>query len=185
MNAVVSALGWNQIESYHLAGRRWALFFIGFTSFAVIAPYLCHQFGGAGTVLLPMHFAVLFAAMVMGIRGGVLTAVVSPTLSHILSGMPPTAMLTSMTIELSVYAIVAGWFVHRIHSRILTGLLIAMIAGRVAAFLLYVVGVNHTPSVSLLMKNLFIVSIPGIVVQIILLPIAVSKIGAHLKKVES
>lgn len=185
MNAIAGTLGWNQVVPYRLAGLRWALFFAGFTAFAIAAPYVCHQFGIAGTVILPMHFAVLFAAMVMGVRGGVLTALASPALSLTLTGMPPAGMLLPMTIELTVYALVAGWLVHRRHARVITGLACAMIAGRVATLGLFALGVNASPSASVLLKNLFLVGLPGIVAQLILLPIAASKIASFLGKTDA
>ena len=185
MNTMVETLGLNQIMPYRLSRIRWALFFAAFTTLAVATPYICHQFGLAGQVILPMHFAVLFAAMVMGIGGGLLTALASPIVSFALSGMPPAAALLPMTLELAIYAAVAGWLVHHRRARILTALVCAMIAGRLALLGFFAVGFGTAPSVSVLLRNLFLVGLPGIIAQIVLLPSIVAKVGTFLNKTDA
>lgn len=185
MSAQAGILGLNQVVPYRLAGIRWALFLVAFTTFAVAAPSVAHQFGIAGTVLLPMHFAVLFAALVMGVRGGVLTALASPVVSFALSRMPPAGMLLPMTIELAVYALVAGYLFHHRRARIIVALLLAMIAGRAVLLGLFALGLGAAPAASALIKNLLIVGLPGIIAQLVLLPTAVSTIGTCLRKADA
>lgn len=180
MNTIAGTLGLAPVVTYRLTGTRWLLFFAAFTTFAVAGPYICHQFGLAGQVILPMHFAVIFAAMVMGVRGGLLAALASPIVSFALSGMPPAATLLPMTIELAVYAAVAGWLVHHRRTRILTALICAMLAGRLASLGLFTVGFGTSPSASILLRNLFMVGLPGIIAQLVFLPPAVSKISRFL-----
>ncbi|MFH0799329.1 MAG: hypothetical protein V2A66_04010 [Pseudomonadota bacterium] len=184
MNAIAGTLGFAPVMPYRLSGMRWLLFLAAFTTFAVAAPYLCHQFGLAGQVILPMHFAVIFAAMVMGLRGGVLTALASPLVSFSLSGMPPVGALLPMMAELAVYAAVAGWLVHHRHARIITALVCAMLAGRAVSLVFFAAGFGSAPSSQVLIRNLFLVGLPGIAAQLLLLPVMVSKIGDYLSRAD-
>lgn len=185
MNAIAGTLGYAPIMSYKLSGVRWFLFLAGFTTFAVAAPYICHQFGLAGQFILPMHFAVIFAAMVIGLRGGILTALASPTISFVLSGMPPAANLFPMTVELVTYAAVAGFLVHQRRMGILAALVCSMIAGRLMSLLFLTFGLGLAPSLSQHLRTVFLIGLPGIVVQLALLPPAVSRIGAYLHRADA
>jgi len=156
------------------------VFLTAFTTFAVGAPHMCHQFGLAGVIFLPMHFAVIFAAMTMGVRGGLLTALASPAISFALSGMPPAAMLAPMTIELSAYAAVAGWLVHHKKFPLIGALAIAMIAGRILALVVGALGLGAVFSFTDKIQVLFITGLPGIVAQLLLLPPATAKISKFL-----
>lgn len=168
------------IPNYRLGTLKWAAFLTAFVTFAVGAPYLCHQFGMAGVVFLPMHFAVLFAAMTMGIRGGFITALASPALNFALSGMPPINALASITIELSAYAIIAGWLVHHKRLSLIAALAIAMLAGRFVVIGLGFIGIGAVLSITDKMQILFVTGLPGILAQIVLLPPATAKISKFL-----
>lgn len=178
MTAATLWLG--SIPTYKLSTLKWMAFLSAFVTFAVGAPYICHQFGLAGVIFLPMHFAVILAAMTMGIRGGLLTALASPVISFVLSGMPPAPILVSITVELSAYAVVAGWLVHRKRFPLIGALVIAMIVGRFIAMGLGIFGFGSTFFLADKARVLFITGLPGIIVQLLLLPPATSKIGKFL-----
>ncbi len=125
-------------------------------------------------MLLPMHFAVILAAIVMGLKGGIVVALVSPVLSYSLSGMPPAASLLPMTIELAVYAIVVNLSARRFKMPLVLSLIIAMIVGRLVSILFVSLILHNTP-LGIQLHHLFVVGIPGIVIQLILLPPVASK----------
>lgn len=175
-----TALWLGSIPNYKLGTLKWMAFLTAFVTFAVGAPYLCHQFGMAGVVFLPMHFAVLFAAMTMGVRGGLITALASPALSFALSSMPPVNALAPMTIELSAYAVIAGWLIHHKRLPLIAALVIAMLVGRFIAIGLGFIGVGTILSLSDKIQILFVTGLPGILAQLLLLPPATSKISKFL-----
>lgn len=180
MSTISTTLWMGSIPNYKLGALKWTIFLSSFVTFAVGAPYLCHQFGLAGVVFLPMHFAVILAAMTMGIRGGLLTALASPVISFALSGMPPVASLAPMTVELSIYAVVAGWLVHHKRLPLIGALIIAMIAGRMLSISLGIFGFGSTFSLAEKARILFVTGLPGIIAQLLLLPPATSKISKFL-----
>ena len=139
----------------------------------------------AGMVLLPMHFAVIFAAMIMGIRGGILTAAASPIISFACSGMPPAASLPAMTIELVTYAAIAGWLVHHLHTKIIFALICSMIGGRMVSLGLFAAGLSVAPSSTDLLRALFIIGLPGIIAQLVLIPPSVAMIGKYLNRADA
>lgn len=180
MSALSATLWINSIPTYKLTTLRWAAFLTAFVTLAVGTPHVCHQFGLAGTIFLPIHFAVIFAAMVMGTRGGILTAMVSPIISFGLSGMPPAHILATMTIELMAYAGTAGWLVHNRKMSLIASLVVTMIVGRFLAIGINIFGFGATMSLAEKARILFIVGLPGIIIQILLLPPMAAKIGKYL-----
>lgn len=164
----------------NLGAARWALFLSIFTALAIALPYACHQFGIAGMVLLPMHFAVILAAIVMDLKGGLAVAFVSPVLSYLLSGMPPAASLTPITVELAAYALAVNLAAKRFKIPLVLSLIITMIAGRMVSMLFVSLILQQTPF-SVQFHNLFVVGIPGIIIQLIFLPPVASKVLNFLK----
>jgi ECF-type transporter family protein len=184
MRAIASAIGAHPLNYQNIKTLRWTAFLTGFIALSAALPFACHQFDMAGMVLLPIHFTVLTSAMIMGIRGGLITAMISPILSFAISGMPPMAALLPMTIELITYALVAGWLVQKRHSWIITGLIVAMIAGRFVSAAVFSLGLGAATSFSTHLRNITAVALPGIILQIALIPTIVSRIGGYLKNHE-
>ncbi len=82
---------------------------------AVILPQIFHAVGtisgtGAamGAAFLPMHIPVLLAGFLGGPIAGLVSGILSPIISFGISGMPTSAMLPYMIIELAVYGLVSG-----------------------------------------------------------------------------
>ena len=57
----------------------------------VIVPTIFHMTGVGGTIFLPMHIPVLFAGVILGPGLAALVGVLCPLISHLLTGMPPSA----------------------------------------------------------------------------------------------
>lgn len=142
----------------------------------VALPITMHGIPNAGSVLLPMHIPVLLCGLLCGGGYGLACGVLTPILSAAVTGMPGPAYLPSMVCELAVYGLAAGVLISlvRTHSRVLniyTSLVGAMLIGRIAygavnalifSFGDYSVGVWLTAS--------FVTALPGIAVQLIVLP---------------
>lgn len=81
-----------------------------FTALAVSAPAVIHYFAGVdgGRTFLPMPFFVLAAGLLLGWRAGLATAIASPVLSYLISGMPLLDILPFVTLQLIVFGMVAG-----------------------------------------------------------------------------
>ncbi len=61
-------------------------------------------------MLLPIYFFTLIGAYKYGWRVGLLTAIASPLLNHLMFGMPPAAILPSILVKSIILALVAGYF---------------------------------------------------------------------------
>ena len=101
-----------------------ALFVLG----NVVLPQLCHLIPQGGLMLLPIYFFTLVAAYKYGWKVGLLTAVVSPLVNHVLFGMPPAAMLPAILVKSTLLAVIAA-FVARRTGRVSVLLLLGVVLG--------------------------------------------------------
>lgn len=151
-----------------------------FLALGLVMPFLTAQIPNLGSRLLPMHIPVLLCGFVCGWRYGLSVGVVVPVLRSMLFGMPPMfPHAIAMAFELATYGLLAGLFYQLLpkknFSTYLT-LILAMIGGRIvwgiASLVLY--GLNGLPFTwQIFVGGAFINAIPGIIVQIILIPIII------------
>ena len=153
----------------------------------VVLPLALHAIPDAGTLLSPMHLPVLLCGIICGWPYGLLCGLLGPVLSSAITGMPPAAYMPPMIVELAVYGFVSGLLMQLIRTKNLyadlyISLLSAMLLGRVVAgaarALIFAAG-SYT--MSLWATSYFISSLPGIIIQLILIPIIVVALTrAHL-----
>lgn len=144
----------------------------------VAAALILHSVGIGGQVILPLHYPALLAGFLLGWPWGATVGVVTPLLSSLLTGMPPlipSALL--MVPELAVYGAVAG-LLRKVIS-LYPALLAALILGRLA----WGLGVwALTPLLGLkipvfaALAGGVAVGLPGIIGQIVLVPLLVKRI---------
>jgi LytS/YehU family sensor histidine kinase len=146
---------------------KYYVFSAVFVSSAVFFPWLAHQFQVAGAQFLPMHFFVMFAGFLFGWRTGLLVGLISPLLSYSITQMPAIAILPEVTLELAVYGLAIGLLRER--SLNIAGALVgAMILGRLARWaFVFALGLQTNP------LNYFKIGLPGIILQLALIPIVV------------
>ena len=68
---------------------RTYLFAVLFVGGNMLLPQLCHLMPDGGKIFLPIYFFTLIASYKLGLKVGILTAVLSPLCNHLLFGMPP------------------------------------------------------------------------------------------------
>jgi hypothetical protein len=151
-----------------------------FLALGLVMPFLTGQIPSLGNKLLPMHIPVLLCGFVCGGPTGLIVGFILPILRSVLFSMPPMyPMAMSMAFELAVYGFVAGVMYRVLPKKniyIYIALIISMIAGRIVwgivSTLIYgLSGVKFTWQ--LFIAGGFINAIPGIIIQIILIPIIV------------
>ncbi len=86
-----------------------ALFVVG----NIVLPQLCHLVPRGGLILLPIYFFTLIGAYKYGWRVGLLTAILSPIVNHLLFGMPPLGVLPLILVKSVILACVAGFAAKR------------------------------------------------------------------------
>lgn len=145
----------------------------------VVLPVAVHWVPNAGSVLLPMHIPVLLCGLLCGPAYGLACGLLAPLLSSLITGMPPVAYLPSMLCELAVYGFVAGLLICLVRTRsqaanVYIALIGAMLVGRAAYgamnALIFRAGEY---SLQIWMAASFVTALPGIVIQLVLLPLIV------------
>lgn len=150
-----------------------------FLALGVIFPQVFHLFGGTGPVFLPMHIPVLLAGFFLGGTSGALIGFLTVLLSAAITGMPQVPILYFMLIEVTVYGLAAGFVYKKLKLNVYLSLIIAMIVGRLAlaisVFTLQpLLGLKLSPQVYML--GAVTKGLPGIIIQLIFIPIIVFSI---------
>lgn len=95
------SLEYNQAKTYLVI----TLFVAG----NLILPQLCHMIPQGGIRWLPIYFFTLVGAYKYGWRVGVLTALASPLLNSLLTGMPAVGLLPGIVLKSVLLAGAAGF----------------------------------------------------------------------------
>lgn len=150
---------------------------------AVTLPQLVHLIGGAtghgsalGEMLLPMHLPVLLVGFLAGPWAGAATGFLAPLVSFLGTGMPGSAMLPFMMIELWVYGLAGGLLCNTRMPAVLK-VLLAQIAGRAvraAAILVAFHGLGHTAVPTAVILTSIQVGVIGIALQLLLIPMVMT-----------
>lgn len=80
------------------------LFALLFVAGNIALPQLCHLVPAGGPTLLPIYFFTLIAAYKYGFKVGLLTALLSPVINHLLFAMPAAAVLPAILIKSGLLA---------------------------------------------------------------------------------
>jgi len=145
----------------------------------VVLPVMVHSIPNAGNILLPMHIPVLLCGLICGPWYGLASGILTPVISSLVSGMPGPAYLPPMMAELAAYGLISGLCIRLIKgksqtARVYVSLITAMIAGRIAYgvmnALIFRVGEY---SMELWLSGTFITAAPGILVQLVIIPIII------------
>lgn len=142
----------------------------------VVLPQAFHAVPNAGAIYLPMHIPVLLCGLICGWSYGLLCGLAGPALSALLTGMPPAAVIPGMLVECGVYGLAAGLLMQLVRTKHLyadlyISLAAAMLLGRVvsgiAKALIFSAGSYSMVS---WVAGSFVTALPGIVIQLALLP---------------
>lgn len=142
----------------------------------VVLPMAFHSIPNAGSVLLPMHIPVLLCGLACGWPYGLACGILAPLLSSLLTGMPPMAYLPAMLCELAAYGLVSGLMAAFIRMKnsaaaTYTQLVVSMLAGRVVYGLMNALIFRAGAySFQVFFTAAFVTALPGIVLQLLLLP---------------
>ena len=151
-----------------------------FLALALVLPFLTGQIPEVGSALCPMHIPALLCGFMCGWPWGLAVGCIAPLLRSVLFGMPamfPGAV--AMAFELAVYGGMAGFLrrkLPRTNGTTYAVLLISMIAGRLVwgAVRVILAGLSgSTFTWALFLAGAITNAIPGIILQLVLIPILV------------
>lgn len=94
------SLSYNEGKTY-----LWAALFVGCN---LALPHLFHLIPQGGIIFAPLSLVVLCSAYKLGWKVGLLTAIASPLLNHLFTGLPAMGVLPVMVLKLAVLALVGG-----------------------------------------------------------------------------
>lgn len=138
----------------------------------ITLPRIFHVLAGsnAGANFLPMHLAVLVAALTFGVLSATVVAGSSVIFSYMLTGMPTLERLPYMLIELVIYAVVLSIFNKKFHPYL--SLIATIILGRILYAEVLVVAMEcfGLPTYGISVVQSIQAGLPGIVIQLICVP---------------
>ena len=151
-----------------------------FLALALILPFITGYIPQIGSALCPMHLPVLLCGFFCGPWYALAVGVIAPLLRFLLFGMPPVMPTgVAMCFELGVYGMTAGLLYRALPNKkfcVYLSLIGAMLAGRVVwgvvRVLLYGLGQSAFGWQAFL-SGAFLNAFPGIIVQIVLIPVIV------------
>jgi thiamine transporter ThiT len=160
-----------------------------FLALALVMPFLTGQIPQIGSMLCPMHIPVLLCGFFCGGSWGLVVGFIAPLLRSITFGMPPMfPTAVCMAVELATYGVVAGFLHNRLPKanwNVFPSLLCAMIAGRVVwgVTMLLCMGLDTTKfGFATFITGAVLNAVPGIVVQIVLIPVIVITLERFVKR---
>ena len=151
-----------------------------YLAIAMVLPFITGQIPEIGSALCPMHIPALLCGFMCGWPWGVAVGFIAPLLRSVVFYMPtmfPEAV--AMAFELAVYGGMAGFLRQKMPRRkgdTYAVLLISMIAGRIVWGTVRVILAGLTGSTftwALFLAGAVTNAIPGIILQIVLIPILV------------
>ena len=147
---------------------------------AYVLPFMTGQIPEVGSMLCPMHIPVLLCGFICGWPWGLAVGIAAPLFRSLTLGMPPIfPTAVCMAFELAVYGAIAG-LMHRLLPKkrgyIYLSLLVAMLAGRIVwgiAMLVCLGITGGTFTFSAFIAGAITNAVPGIILQIILIPLLI------------
>lgn len=151
-----------------------------FLALGIVLPFFIGQIPAIGKMLLPMHIPVLLCGLICGWRYGLSVGLILPILRSLLFAFPvmyPTAV--AMAFELTAYGTVIGFLYGRSKWQCVKALyrclLAAMVAGRLVwgGVMVVLMGLGgNTFTWELFLGGALLNALPGIALQLILIPAA-------------
>jgi hypothetical protein len=93
-------LNFDEVKTY-----IWATVFVACN---LVLPQVFHLIPQGGIIFSPLSLVILVGAYKFGWKTGLMAALLSPVVNHLLTGMPAAEVMPVMALKLAVLAMVAG-----------------------------------------------------------------------------
>ena len=160
-----------------------------FLAIAFVLPFFTGQIQQIGSMLCPMHIPVLLCGFFCGAPWGMMVGFIAPILRSMVLGMPPMfPVALCMAFELGTYGFVAGFLHIRLPKKkwyVYVSLLCSMVLGRVVWGIMMFACMGFDTSLfgwTAFISGAVTTAIPGILLQIILIPIIVITLEKVIKQ---
>lgn len=151
---------------------------------SIAIPAIFHFTGLPGNVFLPMHLPVLIGGLLLGPLYGLIVGMLSPILNFFLTNMPPVPILYIMIFELGAYGLFTGLLykkTNRLFISLLASLVLGRLVGAIVVFVLIQTMTRFDANPIVWFTGSFVKAFPGIAIQLILIPLLVSRIELSTK----
>lgn len=152
-----------------------------FLCIGIVLPFLTGQIKEFGDTLLPMHIPVMLCGLICGWKYGFAVGLILPFFRSVLFGMPPIyPNAVWMSAELATYGFATGFlYILFARKKLYFSLLVSMVCGRIVwgitkAILLGMADKAFT--FHSFVAGALIDSLPGILLQLIFIPLIVKLI---------
>lgn len=153
-----------------------------FIALGILLPYIFGSNQQMGNAFLPMHLPILLCGFICGWQYGIIVGFMTPLLKSLLFSMPPINIAIAMAFELATYGFLAGFFYKKFPKKLgytFLSLILSMIGGRIVWGIVKVIqsnlqGFNFTWGI--FFSEAVLNAIPGIIIQIILIPLIISSL---------
>ena len=157
-----------------------------FIALGLTLPMITVNIPMIGNMLLPMHFPIIICGLICGAGYGALAGVITPLLRSFIFGMPPLfPIAAAMAFELAAYGAVAGLvyvIIQKNKGSVYPALIISMLSCRavwgVVTFILFRM-MGKTLTLQMFLAGAFTNAIPGIVGQLIIIPVLMYYLAKH------
>ena len=144
----------------------------------LVLPMAFHSIPNAGQVFLPMHIPVLLCGLICGWSYGGVCGILGPLISGVLTGMPPAAVLPGMMVECCMYGLASGLLMKFVRTKhavadLYISMVCAMALGRIVYGFVNALILNPGVSPFAWVTGSLVTGIPGIAVQLLLMPTVV------------
>ncbi len=163
-----------------------------FMCISIVLPFLTMQIKEIGDSLLPMHIPVFLCGVLCGANYGFAVGLMAPLIRALAVGMPPLfPNALWMAAELAAYGLVIGLMYNKLKikglAKIYISLITAMLSGRIVwgitkALLLF--GTAKTFGFYAFLMGGFIDAAPGIIIQLVLIPLLVKILNKEEKSMK-
>lgn len=162
-----------------------------FLALAFVMPFLTGQIPQIGSMLCPMHIPVLLCGFFCGAPWGMAVGFIVPILRSFTLGMPPmfpTAFC--MAFELAAYGFMTGWLYNKLPKKninVYISLFSSMVIGRLVWGIVMFCCMGFDASqfgMSIFLAGAVLNALPGIILQIILIPLLVIALEKNVSRSE-
>ena len=146
---------------------------------ALVLPFLTGQVPEIGNMLCPMHIPALLCGFLCGWPWGLVVGGIAPVLRSMLFARPPMFSAIGMAFELAAYGAAAGFLYRKLPKAkpsIYIALISAMIAGRMVwgVAQMALMGLQGSAfTMKAFLAGAITTAVPGIILQLVLIPVVV------------
>lgn len=156
------------------------------SAIGIVLPLCFHAVKDGGSIFLPMHIPIIIGGFLLKTKCAAAVGMLIPALTHLFTGMPPFPFIHIMILELATYGLSISISRNKLKLGVYTSLIIGMVLGRIVniigTYSIIHIIMNKPFSLEVVAAGLFIKGIPGITIQLILIPMIILRLSKNKER---